>query len=101
MSESVVPFIAETSIVEMEPCQACGGSGEWETECCGGAGGCSCRGRVVPMGACNVCYGSGQVPSDISDERKFANCRAIMGNHFIGSGPRDGSWPNAKTLNAV
>ena len=77
-------------------CPSCAGSGVWETECCDGSGGCTCRGQIVPMGTCNVCGGSGEVSEDISDEQRKANCRAIAGLHFIGSGPIGmyDTWPN-------
>ena len=77
---------------QMINCPSCNGTGEWETECCNGSCGCSCRGQVVPMGQCNVCYGSGQVPEDISPEQLKANCKAIAGLCFIGSGPSRGFW---------
>ena len=76
----------------LETCPSCYGSGEWETECCSGAGGCSCRGGVISMGQCNVCGGKGQVPTTISDEQRMANCRVIKGLCFIGSGPSGGVW---------
>lgn len=76
---------------ETIPCPACDG-GRWETECCSGAGGCSCRGQVVDMGPCNVCGGTGEVPANITHEETMANCRAIAGAHFIGSGPSSGVW---------
>lgn len=81
-------------------CPGCNGSGEWETECCSGAGGCSCRGEAIPMGRCNVCASTGQVPEDISQEQRMANCRAISGLHFIGSGPSGmhSIWPNRGNL---
>lgn len=77
-------------------CPSCYGTGEWETECCNGSGGCSCRGERVPMGTCNVCGGTGKVPANITQEQKMANCRAIQGLHFIGSGPSSmySLWPN-------
>lgn len=66
-------------------CPNCYGSGRFETECCNGAGGCSCRGDVVDMGKCRVCDGSGRVIDGEYDSR--ANLRIIQGLHFIGSGP--------------
>lgn len=93
------PATAVTSgdlLDEIEPrmmvCPSCHGSGEWETECCNGSGGCSCRGQVVLMGRCNVCSGHGEVPESISEEQRMANCRAIEGLCFIGSGPSTGIW---------
>lgn len=82
--------------IEMMRCPGCYGSGQWESECCNGADGCSCRGQLVPMGTCNVCHGAGQVPVNISEEQKRANCRAIAGLHFLGSGPSGmhSVWPN-------
>lgn len=81
----------------MIPCPCCEG-GRWETECCSGAGGCSCRGQRVDMGMCNVCNGYGQIEADTPPEMLRGNINAIMGNHFIGSGPRDGSWADAKCM---
>ncbi len=77
-------------------CPGCCGTGEWETECCNGAGGCSCKGERIPMGRCNVCAGAGYVSKDITKEQRMANCRAIQGLHFIGSGPNGmySLWPN-------
>ena len=71
----------------------CGGTGEWETECCNGYGGCSCRGQRAQMGTCNVCHGYGQ-HSPTAD--RDANLRAIAGYHFAGTGPNDmfDVWPN-------
>lgn len=85
-----------TEAIETLQCPSCRGTGEWEAECCNGSGGCSCRGERVPMGRCNVCYGTGRVPADISKEQLMANCRAIRGLHFLGSGPNDmySVWPN-------
>lgn len=70
-----------------EECGACRGSGEWETECCSGASGCSCRGDGVPMGACQVCHGRGVIGPDAD---RMANIRTIEGASYIGSGPT--SW---------
>lgn len=80
---------------EMQTCPGCDGSGSWETECCNGAGGCSCRGERVDMGSCNVCGGTGEVQADGSFNAS-ANVDAIHGYHFIGSGPSnmEGIWPN-------
>ena len=73
-------------------CPSCYGTGEWEAECCNGSGGCDCRGQRVPMGTCNVCCGTGEVPEDITEEQRLANCRAISGLSFIGNGPTRGLW---------
>lgn len=89
-----------TQYPQLEPvpglitCPSCRGRGEWETECCNGSGGCSCRGQVIPMGTCNVCGGSGEIPEDASREQRRANCNAIAGSCFIGSGPTTGYWAN-------
>lgn len=78
---------------EQKKCPGCNGAGTWETECCNGAGGCSCEGEPVDMGMCNVCHGSGEVGPD-HDPR--ANLKKIQGLHFIGTGGRDtyDLWPN-------
>lgn len=65
-------------------CSACGGFGNWSAECCSGARGCSCCGKVVEMGRCNVCGGSGR-HCDRAD--KQANMKAIAGMQYLGSGP--------------
>jgi hypothetical protein len=74
-------------------CPGCGGSGRFETECCSGAGGCSCRGEIVELGSCRVCGGTGQVVDGAYD--RMANRNAIQSLHFIGSGPNHsyGIWP--------
>lgn len=74
-----------------ERCPACNGTGHWETECCSGAGGCSCGGQTIDMGACNVCGGAGIEPEDADPA---ANLAAIMGYGFIGSGPTSSSIYN-------
>ena len=74
----------------MKICPGCGGTGRWETECCNGAGGCSCKGLPVDMGTCNVCGGSGHVDPNNYDSN--ANRRQIEGLCFIGSGPSTGLW---------
>lgn len=73
-------------------CPACHGAGQWECECCNGSGGCSCGGQPVPMGQCHVCHGTGKVPENITPEQAQANCRAIAGMCFLGSGPSSGYW---------
>jgi len=75
-------------------CPNCYGTGQWETECCNGSGGCDCRGQPVPMGRCNVCGGSGEIPFDESGVNFNANCDAIRGLAFIGRGPTHGIWAN-------
>lgn len=75
-------------------CPGCNGSGSWETECCSGAGGCSCRGQVLDMGACNVCGGRGEVQGSYD---RSANLRTMEGAAFIGTGPTSG-WDGAKRL---
>jgi len=70
---------------EHKVCPGCGGAGVWETECCNGASGCSCKGLPVYMGTCRVCGGSGFV-GKIYDER--ANLKAIRGLCYVGSGPQ-------------
>lgn len=69
---------------EMVRCRNCIG-GRWETECCNGSGGCSCRGQRIDMGPCNVCHGAGWHRPE-ADTR--ANIRTIEGLCYIGSGPR-------------
>lgn len=69
---------------ELTPCDCCYG-GRWETECCNGAGGCSCNGQVIDMGPCNVCRGTGWKRPDADTN---ANIRVISGLCYIGSGPR-------------
>lgn len=80
----------------MKACPNCDGTGQWECECCSGAGGCSCRGQAVPMGDCRVCHGTGQLPDDDSGVNYSANIDMIRGLHFIGTGGRDTRdlWPN-------
>lgn len=70
------------------PCEMCEG-GQWEVECCNGAGGCDCRGERVPMGRCNVCNGTGMRAWDAN---KMANVETIRGRCFIGRGPTTGYW---------
>lgn len=85
--------------MEKEICLACNGTGEWETECCSGVGGCSCNGDPVYMGKCNVCEGTGYI-NENSDPA--ANLKAINGACFIGSGPNNGIWAGmGKRLNVV
>lgn len=70
----------------LEPCKACNGAGTWQTECCSGANGCSCRGEVIDMGTCNGCGGKKMV--EPSKQDPTANIRSIAGRSYIGSGPR-------------
>jgi hypothetical protein len=73
---------------ELVQCRNCIG-GRWSAECCNGAGGCSCRGQEVDMGACNVCNGTGWHSPEANT---MANCDSIRGQCFIGSGPKNGFW---------
>lgn len=68
-----------------ETCPACEGRGEWFSECCSGAYGCTCNGREVYMGACQACNGSGVVDESY---RKGANILSIAGLCYLGSGPK-------------
>jgi len=78
------------------PCEYCE-NGTWFTECCNGAGGCSCHGELVNMGNCHVCNGTGW-------RRLDANIRAnsdfirMTGACFAGSGPKTGYWSNKPAL---
>lgn len=74
------------------PCPNCE-DGRWETECCSGAGGCSCGGDRVDMGACHSCHGTGVIDENWN---RTANCDSIRGLHFIGTGSRgtEQVWPN-------
>ncbi len=95
MSDNLPPGIEPEVALgppRMETCPSCGGRGEWETECCSGAGGCDCRGQVVPMGTCLVCQGSGEIPEDAPREQRRANVQSITGRCFIGRGPTSGYW---------
>lgn len=74
--------------VELMRCDCCE-NGRWETECCNGAYGCSCRGQRVDMGRCNVCRGTGWRRPDANTR---ANVDTIRGALFTGSGPRGGYW---------
>jgi len=62
--------------------------GHWYAECCDGSGGCSCGGRAMDMGICNVCGGSGWRRPDAD---LTANAKTIR-SCFLGSGPRTGYW---------
>lgn len=70
-------------------CEACGGAGSWEAECCNGSGGCSCRGQRIDMGRCAACGGTGR--SDVPGYSPSANLNTIRGYGFIGSGPAPGT----------
>lgn len=70
---------------ELLQCTACAGRGHWAVECCNGSSGCSCRGQEVDMGPCNVCRGTGWRRLDAN---VLANCDAIRGMCYLGSGPR-------------
>lgn len=80
-------------------CPSCYGEGRWETECCNGASGCSCRGGLVDMGPCNVCGGNGFVVE--GEYNEMANVDFIMnsGACFAGSGPTSGYWSGKPALN--
>jgi hypothetical protein len=69
---------------ELIRCTSCI-NGRWETECCNGANGCSCRGEVIDMGQCGVCLGTGWRRPDAN---MLANIEQIRGLCYIGSGPR-------------
>lgn len=71
----------------MELCSSCHGRGLWVGECCDGSRGCSCHGQPVEMGRCNVCHGSGYVRADGVGVNQMANCDAIRGLSYLGSGP--------------
>lgn len=75
---------------QMEQCEACGGRGTWEAECCNGSGGCSCRGDLVEMGSCHACGGYGAV--EVSHQNPAANANFILNNHigYPGGGPIGG-----------
>ena len=66
-------------------------NGEWWTECCSGAGGCSCRGELVNMGPCNVCGGTGWRRPDANTGANVDFIRR-SGRCFAGSGPNTGYW---------
>jgi hypothetical protein len=65
---------------ELIRCTSCE-NGQWESECCNGAGGCSCR----------VCKGSGWKRPDADAMANAKHIRA-MGQCFLGSGPSSGYW---------
>lgn len=79
-------------------CPSCYGSGSWEAECCNGSGGCSCRGRAVHMGTCNVCHGSGTVVKGEYNSRANSDFIMNSGACFLGSGPSTGYWSKTKAL---
>ena len=79
-----MPQMIDDDGTEMVSCEMCYGSGQWETECCNGDRGCSCRGQRVPMGPCNVCRGLGWRRPDANTS---ANVEAITGLCYVGSGP--------------
>jgi len=78
------------------PCEMCE-NGVWWTECCSGAGGCSCHGQPVEMGICNVCGGTGLRDKDVNLQ---ANSDMIRqgGFCFVGSGPRSGYWSDKPAM---
>jgi hypothetical protein len=76
----------------MFECIGCGSfgtpKGRLYTECCNGAGGCSCRGEFVDLGKCQLCKGTGFMREDVD---KNANIRIIRslaeaGGGYLGSG---------------
>lgn len=69
-----------TKLIRCESCY----NGRWESECCNGAGGCSCQGRPIDMGPCNVCRGKGWQRPEADTN---ANIRTIEGLCYLGSGP--------------
>ena len=77
-----MPQMFDDDGTEMIPCEMCYGHGEWETECCNGDYGCSCGGRPVPMGQCQVCRGLGWRRPDADTH---ANIRTIQGLCYIGT----------------
>ncbi len=83
---------------KMIQCPSCYGEGRWETECCNGAGGCSCRGGLIDMGICNVCNGRGEVPEGRFNPRANSDFIMRSGACFAGSGPRSGYWANKPAL---
>ena len=82
-----------------EVCPSCYGAGYWETECCSGAGGCSCRGGLVYMGKCNVCNGRGYVVHGHYNPRANSDFILRTGACFAGSGPSSGYWAGKPALN--
>jgi hypothetical protein len=79
-------------------CPSCLGEGKWEAECCNGMGGCSCAGRPVDMGYCNVCGGSGEVVEGEFDDMANVNFLMNSGACFIGTGPSSGFWADKPAL---
>lgn len=77
----------------MEICNVCHGYGQMESECCNGAGGCSCHGDVVLL-PCTYCDGKGTVESNIeASENGLRKFRKFYGGRcFLGSGPSSGYW---------
>jgi hypothetical protein len=89
----------ETSSEQIKiECPYCYGAGTWDCECCNGAGGCSCHGQPVNMGACNVCEGSGYVIEGKYDMDANGRMLRQSGACFIGSGPSTGYWADKKAL---
>jgi len=80
----------------MEKCKRCYGTGEMDTECCNGAGGCSCKGQTVYL-PCTYCDGTGYV-EDNEEAQKIGAVKYKQmygGFCFLGSGPKDCflDWP--------
>ena len=80
------------------PCPSCNGTGSWETECCSGAGGCSCGGGLVDMGMCNVCNGQGRVIEGQFNPYANSDYLKRSGACFAGSGPSYGYWAGKPAL---
>ncbi len=84
-----------------ERCPSCNGSGRLVTECCNGAGGCSCKGDLVDIGICRVCNGYGYVVKGHYDPN--ANSKFIRATRmcFAGSGPTTGYWADKPSYNGT
>jgi len=78
--------------IELIPCNC--ENGEWYAECCNGADGCSCYGKPVNMGKCNLCNGTGWRRPDAD---MMANLVEIRGYCFVGSG-QSGYWSNKPAM---
>lgn len=91
--------MSATGDAETITCPGCLGRGDWFSECCDGSGGCSCGGRVVPMGTCLICRGTGKVVGGEYDE--MANVKSITGLCFLGTGPRSGIFAGASARGMV
>jgi len=85
--------VYDDSGVELIQCHC--DNGRWFTECCNGAGGCSCHGQPVDMGTCHICHGTGWRRPDADIK---ANLRTIQGFCFAGSGPSSGYWADKPAM---